>query len=261
MSTVPPKQAEVPSFSTPINDLSRPAAPRVFIVTNVRLYSEGLARTLSGRDGLTVLGAATPSEEMLSRIVATAPNLVLVDAATLRCSGIVAQIHSASPRCTVVAFGVSEEPAEVLECAEAGVAGYVLQTASVEDLVKTLLSVQRGELPCSPRIAAMMFKQVASLSGQERTTSPLTLREQGIAGLIGRGLSNKEIASTLSVEVATVKSHVHHILEKLGVTRRAAVADRLRGDDRRSHPGVHPLMETRPAGRWLGVPVPRVPAG
>ena len=200
----------------------------VFIITDVRLYCEGLSHALNRRDALVVLGAATPSEETMSRIAATSPHVVLVDSSTVRRPGMVHRILSACPSSIVVAFGVSDDSTEVLECAEAGVSGYVLQSASLEELVRTLQSVQRGELPCSPRIAAIMFHHVATLAaGHDAPAFPLTAREQAIVGLIGRGLSNKEIATALCIEVATVKSHVHHILEKLGVRRRAAVVARL----------------------------------
>jgi two-component system, NarL family, nitrate/nitrite response regulator NarL len=136
----------------------------------------------------------------------------------------------------VVALGVSEDPDEVLECAEAGVAGYVSRRATVEDLVKTIEGVERGELCCSPRMAAEMFHRVAALAAGQAAARlfPLTVREQAIVQLISRGLSNKEIAHALSIEVATVKTHVHHILEKLGVPRRAAVAAWVGRDDHRA---------------------------
>jgi two-component system nitrate/nitrite response regulator NarL len=97
-------------------------------------------------------------------------------------------------------------------------------------------SVTRGETLCSPRIAATLFRRVAALAadrrvGDERTLRRLTRRERQIVDLIADGLSNKEIAHRLQIEFATVKNHVHNILEKLQVTRRADAVAALRRAD------------------------------
>jgi two-component system, NarL family, nitrate/nitrite response regulator NarL len=90
-------------------------------------------------------------------------------------------------------------------------------------LVTTLESVARGELPCSPHIAASLMHHVAALSVRSDAYSPeprLTRREVEVAALIRAGRSNKEIATTLCIALPTVKSHVHNILEKLHARRR-----------------------------------------
>ena len=93
---------------------------------------------------------------------------------------------------------------------------------SFPEAVRVLKSVVCGESPCSPRTAAALLRQVAVLSAQREPPGPpdgLTARERQVAGLIARGRSNKEIARELCIEVSTVKNHVHHMLEKLGVPR------------------------------------------
>jgi len=82
-------------------------------------------------------------------------------------------------------------------------------------------------MPCTPRLAAMLLGRVATLAQERRVPSALdelTAREREVVELLGEGLSNKEIASGLQIEVATVKNHVHNILDKLHVTRRAEAA-------------------------------------
>ena len=96
-------------------------------------------------------------------------------------------------------------------------------------------SVARGEMLCSPRLAATLLHRVATLAQERHSPGPLdslTVRERQIVDLLGDGLSNKEIARGLQIEVTTVKNHVHHILEKLQVARRADAATfaRRRGD-------------------------------
>jgi DNA-binding NarL/FixJ family response regulator len=91
------------------------------------------------------------------------------------------------------------------------------------DLVPRIQSAARGEFICSPSLARGLVRRLAALAS-ERSADPrpvrLTAREQQIAGLLEQDLSNKEIGTQLGIEVATVKHHVHNLLEKMGVHRR-----------------------------------------
>lgn len=202
---------------------------RVFVLSDVRLYSEGLAALLAAVAAIRVVGASAVDVALSRRLAESVPDVLLVDAAALRASDAVQRLAVEHPAMLVVAYGVSEEPDEVIACAQRGAAGYVPRDASVADLVEVLWSVDRGELLCSPRIASTLFRRVAALGEPgPAPAAALTTREREVIGLIDRGLSNKEIAATLSIEVATVKNHVHHVLEKLDVPRRSAAAARLR---------------------------------
>ena len=241
-------QSTVLTSYSATDPLRRARPVRVFVVTDVALYCEGLSRSLSERDRIEVLGASTASDEAVQHIGASRADVVLVDSPTVRHTDIVARIIAASPTTTVIAFAVNEDPAEVLECARAGVAGYVPRSASIDDLIQMIEGVERGELQCSPRVAAAMFRQLAALGAHGAPSySTLTLREREIVTLVGQGLSNKEIAGELGIELPTVKSHVHHILEKLGVSRRAAVAAKLRLEHRGTPgPRTTPHVRARP---------------
>jgi DNA-binding NarL/FixJ family response regulator len=120
---------------------------------------------------------------------------------------------------------------EVLACAEAGVSAYVPSDASMNDLVAAIENLKRGELHCPPRVAASLFRHVASLANKVRHRSgaaALTRREREVLALIDAGLSNKEIAVRLHIETSTVKNHVHNLLEKVQATSRTQAAARLR---------------------------------
>src|SRR6185436_13278348 len=133
------------------------------------------------------------------------------------------RVSASSARARIVAFAVEETERDVLLCAEAGAAGYVACDGTMDDLVNTIHSVARGELLCSPRIAATLFRALHAQGSRpdgDRLALTLTAREREIAPLIDRGLSNKEIAAHLRIEVATVKNHVHNLLEKLQVASR-----------------------------------------
>ena len=109
--------------------------------------------------------------------------------------------------------------------------------ASVDDLVDAIRKALRGEVICSARVTGLLFQRVAALSEATQAPSnmrPLTRRECEIAKLVNKGMSNKEIARSLRIASATVKNHVHNILEKLQVSRRGAAAAILRGGSRAS---------------------------
>ena len=203
---------------------------RVFIVTPIRLYQDGLASALAGTPGIEVVGSASGCDEALARVRELAPDVVLVD--TAGTEGVATVRALAGVGSAVIVLAVPEHEDEILRWAEAGVAGYVTRDGSLDDLLAMVGSVARGETLCSPRVAASLFRRVAALAAEQgaQPLSRLTSRELQIVGLIGEGLSNKEIARQLHIELATVKNHVHNILEKLQVKRRGEVAARLRGD-------------------------------
>lgn len=201
-----------------IQDVLRmlPAAPRVYVLSDVRLYREGLIASL-GREGrLSVLGAG-PSGDVLGQISALRPEVLLLDLATRDSLAIPRRALQVYPALLVVAFAVAEAEDDVLACAEAGISGYVTQDGSVEDLVTAVLCALKGELECSPRIAALLFSRMANLSSG-RAAAPadavLTPREQEIVALVACNLPNKEIARRLRLGPATIKNHVHNILQK-----------------------------------------------
>jgi DNA-binding NarL/FixJ family response regulator len=221
------------------------SAIRVAIVADVRLYREGLAANLSSREDIEVVGSAGDREAVLRLVAAAAPDVLVLDMATRDSLGIVCAVRSQQSDVKIVALAVDESDRDIFACAEAGVAGYVPCDGSTDDLVTTIRSCTRGELICSPRIAALLFGRLCSLAGPGRRGpgpgSHLTGREQQIGRLIDSGLSNKEIAQQLNIEVATVKNHVHSILEKLQVTTRAEAAARLRGHTSRGERSLPPL--------------------
>jgi two-component system nitrate/nitrite response regulator NarL len=94
----------------------------------------------------------------------------------------------------------------------------------MDDMLEAIHAAARGEVRCSPRVAGFLFRHIASLSRERNTPTPaptLTARESQILELVRQGLTNKMISRTLGIELTTVKNHVHSILAKLGVHRRA----------------------------------------
>ena len=207
------------------------AAISLVVIAPVRFYRDGLAALFAERDGFAVAATAVDREDGLARIRERSPDIVLVALAPSTGPTLVREIVATAPDTSVIVLGVRDDDPEVLPLAEAGAAGYVTTEASADELVHVVEGVARGEMPCSPLLAATLLRRVAVLA-QERGIPPslasLTAREREIVALIDEGLSNKEIAHDLSIEVTTVKNHVHNILEKLNVRRRADAAALMR---------------------------------
>ncbi len=205
-------------------------ATRILVVASVRLFREGLAQILDRREGLTVVGMAHDSKETLARIQQLSPQIVLLDMADTESHAIAREIGTLNPQIRVVALGVTEVEGDVLACAEAGIAEYVPREGSLEDLVAAIKSAACGEVHCSPQQAGSLWRRLATLAANQRQAqvTELTRREREIVRLIDHDLSNKEIARQLGIEVATVKNHVHNLLDKLQVTTRTQAAARVR---------------------------------
>ncbi|HEY2031751.1 MAG TPA: response regulator transcription factor [Myxococcales bacterium] len=223
---------------------------RLFIVSTIALHRRGLARMLADQPSLAVLGDGAPDDLSLRRIDELRPSVVLADSASARTGGFVRGAAAAAPGCRVVVLGVSEEN-EVIDCAEAGVAGYLSAETSARDLADGLHTLQHGSFLCPAATAEILLRKLAapkpvqSQSGEAH----LTARETDILRLVDRGLSNKEIASQLCICLPTVKNHVHHILEKLGVARRSAAVARVRhiAEPKDPVPGSGPADPFTPA--------------
>jgi DNA-binding NarL/FixJ family response regulator len=208
---------------------------RIFIAVGVRLYREGLAEVLRQRADISIAAVQPAAAEAVAFVVALKPDVVLLDMATRHSLTIGRDLQRSAPGVSVIGLGVGETEAEMLACAEVGITGFVSHQASLEELIAVMKSAAQGEAICSPQLAGRLVRRLAALSAERPLESPqvrLTSRERQIAALIERNLSNKDIANTLGIEVATVKNHVHSLLQKLSVHRRSeAVA--LLGRERR----------------------------
>lgn len=207
---------------------------RVVIVAEVRFYRDGLADILARQPHFAVVGAAASRADAVELVRSECPDIVLLDAALPDGLTAATEIADGAQSAKVVVTALAETPHAVLEWAEVGVAGYVPRDASLADLIAAIERTARGELQCSAQVAASMIRRVwalAKVAGERvagHGTAQLTPREREIMRLIDQGMSNKDIARHLGIGVATAKSHVHHILEKLQVSRRSQAAARLR---------------------------------
>ena len=196
------------------------------------MHRDALAAALAQQTHrLRVVGTASHREEVLARLQADRPDIVLIDLTMPDAARTVADIKAHDADVKVVAITLGETEAEVVALAEAGVAGYVLPDGSIEDLLVAVESAVRGELYCPPRVAFTLLRRVGALAAQikleERAGGPLsdlTQTEWEILRLVDQGMSNKEIARHQGIELSTAKNHVRNILNKLHVHKRIDAA-------------------------------------
>jgi len=203
----------------------------VFVVAAVRLYREGLAQALAQVHGMQVAATAARFTDLRLTIEPYPHAVLLIDAVLMVGVPALAALVRANPGIRVVALGVNETEPEIIAYAEAGVAGYVTRDASIVELVATIEAVVRDELTCPPRITAALMRRVGALATTPRQAGQaarLSRRELEVVNLIDQGMSNQEIAHALFIALATVKNHVHNILDKLDVPTRTDAAARIR---------------------------------
>jgi DNA-binding NarL/FixJ family response regulator len=207
------------------------AKTRVVIASSVRLVREGLVASLRDRDGVVVVDAVNLDPEGIARIAAVAPDVVLVDLGHADAAGMTPLLKIACSEAKLVAFALAEIDDDVFACAAAGFSGYVPRESGADELYRALMDAAGGRMNCAPHITAAMFSRLSDLLRQRpvRMTLPLlTAREGEVLALAEEGRSNKEIARHLRISSATVKNHIHNILQKLQVGRRGEAVARLR---------------------------------
>jgi len=197
---------------------------RVLVASDIRLYREGLERVLRESPDLTLVGTADSAAEAIEQTRKLGADVTLLDMAMSSAFSVAEEVTRSGGAGKIVALGMPEDETQVLSCAQIGIAGYVTRDGSVEDVVAAIKGAAHGEVHCSPKVAGSLFRRIAAMSTERSLRSnncALTVREAQILKLVQEGMSNKMISRTLGIELPTVKNHVHSILVKLGVHRRA----------------------------------------
>ncbi len=204
---------------------------RVLIVNDDRLLSECLAFVLATDPRFTIVGVADCLDSALRKVRRHRPDILLLDLSLQRqvALELTRQPAVQAGRIKVLVLGLPEDEAAILECIEAGAAGFLLKEDSLDVLKRTIESAVQGEVHCSPQIARSAFARLAQLAREQHDlealgATALSPRKLEILRLISEGLSNKQIAKKLDLSLFTVKNHIHAILDELQVEdRREAV--------------------------------------
>lgn len=204
----------------------------VFLLAQNRLLREALSRLLGKKAGIRVVGSSPFEGEVLEAIRLARPEILLFDSMSLSLSGpeFVSRVHKEMPTVKVLMIGMPADRDIFLRSVRDGVLGYVLENASALEIVMAIRSVANNEAVCPAKLCAALFEQVARQSSPVvsfhiKQQLGLTGRQQQLVQMIGRGLTNKEIACQLNLAEQTVRNHVHRMLRKLGATDRLQVAD------------------------------------
>jgi DNA-binding NarL/FixJ family response regulator len=205
---------------------------RLLIIEDNRLLRDGIRAMLNDQPDFIVAGAVGTGDSIPNKIRTLRLNVVLLDLG-LRSQNsleVVRSIKKESREVKTIVMDLVPTQADILEFVRAGVSGFILKDATVEDFLHTIRSVARGEKVLPSHLAGSLFSQIVDHAVRGRSTATLiesvrmTKRERQVIELIADGLTNKEIAQKLHLSTYTVKSHVHNILEKLAMHTRVQIA-------------------------------------
>ena len=202
---------------------------RAVILAPIRLLGDGLARCLNGTSDIEIVSVVSNTAEMRALLATTKVDAVLIDMTQPIDLDEVRSLAIAGPDVVLIAMGLNEQRQDVIRCGRAGFTGYVSRDSTIEELAKAMHNALAGRLACSDEISGGLLRALFRREPEEREEGqPLTKREGDVLQLIGHGMTNKEIARELGLSVATVKHHVHNVLEKLNLPRRAHAMRRVR---------------------------------
>lgn len=197
------------------------------VVDDHAVVREGLRAFLALQDGLEVVGEAADGAQAVEEAERLRPEVILMDLVMPKLDGVGAmrELRERLPDCRVIVLTSFLEDDRLLPAIQAGAAGYLLKNAEPAQLAQAVRSAHAGEAIIDPSVAARLVRAIAdgspSRADQHET---LTRREREVLELIAGGRSNKRIALELGISEKTVKTHVGHVLAKLGVSDRTQAA-------------------------------------
>lgn len=204
---------------------------RVFLLEDHTVLRQAVRVMLETEADIEVVGEAGEAREAVRAIAALTPDLALIDVKLPGGSGLasIRDVLAASPRTAVLVFTMFNNPTYVYEAMHAGASGYVLKSATRDELIRAIRAVHQGSGFLQAEVTKPLLRRLALDAKVEADRSNLSLREIEILEQLAEGLSNREIGKALSISDETVKTHLRRIYEKLGVSDRAqAVAIALR---------------------------------
>lgn len=200
---------------------------RVVVADDQRVVREGLATVLRLVGGIEVVGVAGDGEGAVRLVAETRPNVVLMDLRMPRLNGADAtrRILASDPETAVVVLTTYADDESILEALDAGALGYLTKDAGREQIVRALHAAAAGQSILDPAVRARLIVAAGSARRDALPSQPLpdglTAREGQVLVLIAAGNTNAQIAASLVVSPATVKTHINNIFAKLGLRTRA----------------------------------------
>jgi DNA-binding NarL/FixJ family response regulator len=201
---------------------------RVLLVDDHAVVRKGMRALLDREAGIELAGEAENGDQAVHAADRLRPDVILMDLEMPGTGGIEAtrQITAHHPETRIVVLTSHAAEEDVFPALKAGALGYLLKHSAPEEVLQAIRQAHRGETVLHPSIARMVLQELnrPAQVKQPRTTEPLSERELEVLRLLARGMSNQEIADTLVVGEATVRSHVSSILRKLQLASRTQAA-------------------------------------
>jgi DNA-binding NarL/FixJ family response regulator len=207
-------------------------ATRVVLIDDHTMLRHGLRQTLRER-GFEVVGEASNGRSGAQLVRELRPDVVVMDLDMPQMNGIEATraIVESDPAARVLMLTISTDDDDVIEALAAGACGYVLKTATPDEIVRAIAAANAGDSTISPRVTTRLVERLRTGAGHSPLARPaapgpstLTQRELEILRLIAEGRENHEIAEILFISPSTAKNHVAHVLDKLGMENRVQAA-------------------------------------
>lgn len=192
---------------------------RILITDDHPVVREGLAGMLAGQEDFDVVGLAADGNTAVTLHDSLNPDVTLMDLRMPNLDGVgaITAIKKKRPLANILVLTTYDSDADIVRAIEAGATGYLLKDTPREDLFRAIRSAAKGESVLTPTVAARLMTRMRAPAEEN-----LSAREIEVLQLVAKGASNKEIGKTLHISTATVKTHLIHIFNKLGVADRTA---------------------------------------
>ena len=219
----------------PLSETVPRSSIRIFLMMENRLLREALVRLFRKRSDLVVVGQDEPADPPSCEVPYTEFDVLLIDSFQTMWPAAKSARETTRGQASykTVLIGMEPDKEQFLTAVRSGVTGYLLKDASASELVAAVRAVYRGEAICPPQLCSTLFRFVACMIEEipAKRSAPkpdLTLRQQQLMVLVAKGLTNKEIASRLSLSEFTVRNHIHRVLKQVDAGSRSEAVETIR---------------------------------
>ncbi|MDR1651800.1 MAG: response regulator transcription factor [Synergistaceae bacterium] len=199
---------------------------RIVVADDHRLFREGLRRLLELESDLEIVGEAKDGAEAVDIILATDPDIVLLDINMPRMDGgqVIRRLKGASIHTKFMAITAYDDEEHLANLSALGINGYILKSSSMPDLLAALRAVHGGESYVDPKVAGKLLSSFQKHKEENDVMQLLTQREKEVLFWLSQGFNNMEISAKMVLSEKTVKNHVSHLLKKLNLNDRTQAA-------------------------------------